>query len=562
MMLLPSLLALLVYSVLLWLPLPTHGTLGWSDGVEARTSRSSGTPSHPEDKRVKQNVAGAVRRKHRRRRTTAHDTSSSSSSYWEEDVVFEASVAGGGMKKKAKSGKAAPTAAPSPAPAMRPVNRPVMLVPLPTPTTLSSKRTEAPATARPSVAMATRTTTADPPPAPVAAPVSKPQHHPADPVVGQGSMPAPAPPPSVTAAGHQQVGVVVGGVDPYRTIHRSANATSSTDETKSFCETPLPVAASPLVDAVLYFRYTLTLPADTNEAISSSSSPHASQLPAIEDRIHQELATRYLADCLFYDKTTTFSVLSLSSAPPDQVDEAASTTTISCGPHCRHISGALSMTTFYILNHHRHRRRLMMDDPIVAESFGRELRYILARLSADPSTGWKMEFLSLAPLAVNDEAPVFENRDNDQRPAPSPPNVAASIQESSPQQRHRAALPWGMSFLGLAAVTLLVVSIMSIRHRRQRRRRLRTNRDDQAGLHETYLKDQDRYTYDGGDGVQYLVNDDLMLDTEEGIEAVNRPWTANIDDNLHHDNEAMTNSRPPKYVQVQRAYEAPDTVDL
>jgi hypothetical protein len=319
---------------------------------------------------------------------------------------------------------------------------------------------------------------------------------------------------------------------------------------------------------VLYFRYTLTLPADI--ADNTSSSPHASQLPAIEDRIHQELATRYLADCLFDDKTT-FSVLSLSTAPPDQVDEAASTTTISCGPHCRHISGALSMTTFYILNHHRrqrhrHRRRLMMDDPIVAESFGRELRWILAKLSADPSTNWKMEFLSLAPLAVNDEAPVFdEDRDNDQRPAPSPPNVAASIQESSPQQRHRAAaLPWGASFLGLAAVALLVVSIMSIRHRRQRRRRLRTDRDDQAGLHETYLKDQDRYTYDMGDGVQYLVNDDLMLDTEDGIEAVNRPWTtANVDDdNMHHDNEAMTCSRPPKYVQVQRAYEAPDTVDL
>lgn len=213
----------------------------------------------------------------------------------------------------------------------------------------------------------------------------------------------------------------------------------------------------------------------------------------------------------------------------------------------------------------------MMGDPIVAESFGRELRWILARLSADPSTNWKMEFLSLAPLAVNDEAPVFEDRDNDQRPvpSPSPPNVAASIQESSPQQqtRHRAALPWGASFLGLAAVALLLVSIMSIRHRRRRRQRLRTDqdqRDDKAGLHETYLKDQDRYTYDGGDGVQYLVNDDLMLDTEDGIEAINRPWTANVDDdNMHsNDDEAMTCSRPPKYVQIQRAYEAPDTVDL
>lgn len=169
----------------------------------------------------------------------------------------------------------------------------------------------------------------------------------------------------------------------------------------------------------------------------------------------------------------------------------------------------------------------------MAESFGMQLRWIMARLSAEQML-WELEFVALAPLGIND-APTFENG----------PDVAAAVSQS---QERRAPVSWGAAVLGLATMALVVVAFMSIRHRRS----LENEREDKAGLQETYLADQERYTYEGGDGIQYLVNDDLMLDADGGIEAVNGVWAAND----------LNVTPPPLYVKVERSYETPDTLDL
>lgn len=295
----------------------------------------------------------------------------------------------------------------------------------------------------------------------------------------------------------------------YTTISNPNDGSETT-----LCETQIPISASPIVESVLYFRYKLTLP----------DNSHETQLRALEPILNQHLSNLYLADCLFYDETT-FSVLSLETAPRDVLIPNQT-----CGDYCRYVSAGITIQTFYILPN---RKRFLVDDPVVAESFGMQIRWILTQISSEQVL-WDLEFVALEPLGVN-EAPTYEQ----------PPDVAAAVSQS---QERRAPVSWGAVVLGLAAMALVVVTMLSIRHRRK----LAEQREDKAGLQQTYLADQERYTYDGGDGIQYLVNDELMLDANGGIEAVNGGWAPN------HLNETP----PPLYVQVQRSYETPDTLDL